>query len=349
MNEREMFFATSMHVENRDGPLRGAARMKLPFRPTPEHPMIISTSEIGSFLRCRLQWNWSRRVGLKFTGIGKEQGIGILVHEMREQWYLLKPKERTVKAMKRVVLKVLTKSDLAFADQGVRNEARALASAMSIGYADWALSDHDQNDAAIGLRDARASTEELFVIPLNKKRTVFLRGKVDLRFEPTHLKHTMAVEEAKTRAGISFDMLDLNSQLSAYLAAMRIKYPKFKRYIAYRDVLRRQMPGPRVKAALYGRSDPIERSDEEIELWLKDTRRQVADMLDAAIYPNQTDSCRWDCDFYKLCVLRSGATSKQDQEDFDSVLETEYTRKDPLHSQLLASAHHKLRAQKVKG
>lgn len=321
-------FAKSIHKEKLSTDLVGSGpRLKLPFKPTAERPLILSTSELGSFTRCRLQWHWAHRVGLRMKGFGIEQSIGILVHDIRAAWYALPPIKRTVTAMEKLALKALFKFDGSKIRESKKKgmspaKAKELARAMSVGFAEWALDEHDYSDEAIGLRDARTTPEGAFWFPITKDRSVIYRGYIDLRFEPTIFKKTLAMEETKTKAGISFDMLDLNDQLSAYLAALRFKYPGYKRYIAWRTVLRRQMPGPRVKAALFGR-ESIERSDDEIEQWVKDTRRKATDLLDAAVYPVQNDSCRWSCDFYNLCVLRS--TGGKD--DVANVIKTEYDRK----------------------
>lgn len=311
----------SVHRKVLDGPVFGAGRMKIPFKPTPKNPLILSASEIGSFLRCRLSWNWSYRLGLRKTGVKQEQGIGILVHEMLEKWYRLRPEKRNVKRMAKIALKHLVETPLSDVD----DKSRKLALAMVVGYAEWVRGNHDSSDAAIGLRSARAYPEEWFTMRLTEDGSVLVRGRLDLRWQPTNLRKTMAIGEAKTRGGISFNMLDLNHQLMTYLIALRARHPGMKRYIAYRTVLRRQLPGPRVKAPLFGRESVELRGDDigKIDVWLKDTRRLAKDVLDAAIYPNQRDSCSWDCDFYKLCVLRS----EGNRDDFKDVVGSEYEQR----------------------
>jgi hypothetical protein len=71
------------------------------------------------------------------------------------------------------------------------------------------------------------------------------------------------------------------------------------------------MPGPRVKAPLFAR-ETIERTPEELIMWEQDTRRVVRDMLDAAIYPTRRESCRYDCDFYELCLARGNKHDLQE-------------------------------------
>lgn len=320
-------YAKSIHKLDTAGiPILGGKRMKFPIRPTPERPMYVSTSELGSFLRCRLQWHWGSRLGMRRKGMKAEQGIGILVHNAREQWYVLPPRKRTVDAMERIAKKQVFKHGAEIQDSKnlSADKARALVRAMSIGYAEWALGDHDVSDEAIGLHSAKdIQTEQMFTFPLVKDGSIIFRGKMDLRYTPTIFKKTMVVEEAKTRGGISFEMMDLSDQLSAYVAGMMHHYPKMKRYIAWRTVLRRQMPGPRVTAPLFGR-ESIERGPDEIHVWLTDVRRKVTDMLDAAIYPTQTDSCKWDCDLYNLCVMRSTGS---DTNDVAEVAQSEFERR----------------------
>jgi hypothetical protein len=312
-------FAKSIHRTTLDGPLQGAKRMRLPFKPTPEHPLIISASEIGSFLRCRLQWSWSYRVGLQAKVFGPPRDIGLIVHIGKETWYTLPHKKRTVDRMLKIATNVSNMKELKL---DAKN--RALAKAMLIGYAEWALDDHEQSDKAIGKREVYP--EDPFVLPLTKDGSILVRGRIDERFEPTIYRGVLAMDETKTRTSVNFDMLDLSYQMTTYLWAMQQKFPRdergrrYKRYLAWRTVLRRQMPGPRVSAPLFGR-ESVERDPDELRMWLIDIRRTVTDMLDAAIYPNMTDQCKWGCDFYKLCLVRSNKS------DLKEIIQTEYTAK----------------------
>jgi hypothetical protein len=82
------------------------------------------------------------------------------------------------------------------------------------------------------------------------------------------------------------------------------------------------MPGPRVKAALFAR-ESIERSVDELVMWERDTLRIVRDMLDAAIYPTRRESCRYDCDFYELCMVRGN------KHDLKAIINEQYTIPSP--------------------
>lgn len=53
-------------------------------------------------------------------------------------------------------------------------------------------------------------------------------------------------------------------------------------------------------------------------MWEKDTLRIVHDMLDAAIYPTRKESCRFDCDFYHLCLARGN------KHDMRSIIEEQF-------------------------
>jgi hypothetical protein len=321
---KKLFYAKSIHRTNLNGPIQGSKRMKVPFKPTPEHPMIVSASELHQFLRCRLQWNWSKRVGLVSKKEAPPRVNGILVHAGKEGWYALPRAERTPESMRQTALTHIK----GIKEVKVDAKARDLAVAMLTGLAGWVREDHDKSDRAIGKRDVYPEWE--FCLPILEDKSVLIRGKVDELFLPTVYKGVLAMDETKTKNSIDFDMLDLNNQMTTYLWAMftaATEYPellpaplrkRFKRFIAWRTVLRRQMPGPRVKAPLFGR-EMVERNEDEIALWVKDTRRTITDMLDAAIYPNKTDHCRWDCDFYNLCILRSDPAALKD------VIESEYT------------------------
>lgn len=307
-----MMMRKSMHRTTLDGPMQGAKRRKVPIKPTAEKPMIISASELGSFLRCRLQWNWGYRVGIQSRKFSQPQAIGIIVHDGRDHWY--RERKRTVKGMARIADRII--GEIKFP---IERKDRDLARAMLVGYAAWAKGTHDKSDRAIGKRRVRPEFE--FCLPLFEDGSVLIRGKIDDMFRPTIYKNTLAMDEMKTKNGIDFDMLDLNVQMTTYLWAMSVQFPQFERYQAYRTIGRRQMPGPRVKAPLFGRSDAIERDPADLRLWLKDTRNIVRDMMDAAIYPTATDRCKWDCDFYRLCLVRS------DKADLEDLITAEYNRK----------------------
>jgi hypothetical protein len=320
-----LFFMKSIHRTELDGPLQGAARREEPFEPTPEHPMIISASEVSQFLRCRLQWNWDKRVGLKSTKVGGPRVNGILVHAGKEEFYQLARAERTPENMKTAAKRAFKK----ITEVPVTSKDRELAEAMLNGYTRWVRGKHEMSDKSIGKR--RVFPEWFWTLPLNADRSIWIRGKIDELFEPTIYKRVLAMDETKTKNYISFDMMDMDAQLTTYLWAMwkasttdacplpkPLRHRRYDRFIAYRTVLRRQMPGPRVKAALFAR-EPIERTPDELKMWERDTLRVVHDMLDAAIYPTRRESCRYECDFYELCLARGN------KHDLKAMIKEQYT------------------------
>ena len=286
-------------------------RAAAPPVPTKQRPMIISASELRTWLRCRVQHAWRYQLKL-VPREGKEAlGIGILVHELLEAWYTVPFAKRSVKAMVAIVTKRLQET----IPQDLDIESVDLVRAMAVGYAKWALVD----DATIGLREC--IPEKWFEEPLTPDGSIIVRGKVDNIFTPTNLKHTLASQETKTAAQIKTDHIDLMLQISVYLWAMRRMFPKYRRYQTHFTVLRKQMPGPRVTAPLFAR-EVIERSDDEIEQWATDTQHACRDMIGAAIYPNPMDSCSWSCDFKVPCLLRGN------QSDLTHVLTTQYQTKE---------------------
>lgn len=320
-----LFFQTSIHRTELTGPLQGAPRMKEPFVPTPEHPLIISTSEIAQFLRCRLQWNWDKRVGLRSTKVSMPRVNGILVHSAKEIFYKHSRAERTTDTM----IASAKEAYKTVKEVPINSKDRELATAMLTGYVRWVKGKHEQSDRAIGKKIV--VPEWQFVLPLVKDRSILIRGKIDEMFEPTIYRRTLALDETKTKNSISFDMMEMDAQLTTYLWAMwkasstetcplpkPFRQRRYDRFIAWRTVLRRQMPGPRVKAALFAR-EVIERSEEDLVMWERDTVRIVRDMLDAAIYPRRTESCRYDCDFYQLCLARGN------KHDLKAIIKEQYT------------------------
>lgn len=286
--------------------------------PTPATPLIISVSELGAFLRCRVRWYWSYQVGLRrLTDKTEYRSIGIAVHDILEAFYREPLRRRTRQHMRATIDAYMAPPKKGApprsALQRLEPKSLELVRGMCMGYAAWARTE----DAAIGLDTS--SPEEWFELPLVKDGSIKVRGKIDNRFEPTVLKRTLACQETKTKGQIDVSVIDLNFQLSTYLWALREQFPKYKRYEAHYTILRRQMPGPRVRAALFHRT-AVSRSDEEVDRWVRDVRLMVADMAEGPrIYPNVTRECTWDCDFYNPCLLRA------DRADVRHVLRSEYT------------------------
>lgn len=278
-------------------------------KPTPESPLIISASELRDFLRCRVKWHWRHQVRLEPIERPENLAIGTMVHVIQHAWYELPTTRRTVKAMRKIATRLVRD----FTVEQLSTESRELVEAMAIGYAEWAIPE----DAAIGLREC--SPEEWFDLPLNESGSIRVRGKVDNRFQPH--KNVMGFTETKTAGQIRVDMVEMNLQLTTYFWFLRARYPKIKEFRGYYRIWRKQLPGPRVRADLF-HQESVERTDEEIDQWVIDTRRAARDMLDAAIYPSPMDSCSYSCDYQIPCLLRGRP------EDLQHVLETQYKIKE---------------------
>jgi hypothetical protein len=292
--------------------------------PSKAHPLYISASQLRDFLRCRLKWYWRHQLEMVPVERAVNLAIGTLVHAAREQWYDLPTrgktlplvKRRTIAAMKAIIPHVFKelKADLTV----LSTEDRQLVEAMLIGYAEWAKT----QDPQIGLVDKAVSTEHWFELPLTKEADIIVRGKLDIMFEPADDKLTIATDECKTASQIRVNLVEMNLQCSVYLWAMRELHPKYKSYLAYRTTMRKQMPGPRVTADLFHR-ESIERAPEEIDLWARDARRMALDMVGAAIYPNATGECAWDCDYNTPCILRGNPG------DFKEAMRRSFMKKPP--------------------
>lgn len=282
---------------------------------TPKHPLIISASELRDFLRCRVRWWWRYQCRLEPIGGKEALSMGSLVHEITEAWYSLSPGMRTQLAMKKITRRAIRATRL----EALDSSARELIEAMCIGYAVWARTpnDDDNHDAGIGLIEC--FPEDPFELPLTPDGSILVRGRIDNRFKPH--KRVMAMQELKTAGQFRDKGLETLIQLSTYLWAMRVKYPKNDRYIAYYTEMRKQLPTERVRAPLFQRQE-IERTAEEVDQWVLDTQRAAMDMLDAAIYPNPNQNCSWDCDFQTPCLLRG-------TDDLEHVLSSAYRIKPP--------------------
>jgi hypothetical protein len=176
----ELFAQRSIHRTELDGPLQGAPRMKAPFAPTPERPLIISTSEIAQFLRCRLQWNWEKRVGLRSRKVGMPRVNGIIVHAAKDIFHKLPLEEQKRSGMNRAAKEAFR---VAAKEVPVASKDRELAAAMLDGYYTWVMSKHEHSDKAIGKRRGHVVPEWQFVLPLVKDRSILIRGKIDEMFE----------------------------------------------------------------------------------------------------------------------------------------------------------------------
>lgn len=279
--------------------------------PSPDNPLIISASELRDFMRCRLKWWWRHQVRIEPKRRSSNLAIGTVVHQIMERFYRLDPSKRTRKRMVSIAKKVVATTT----ERSLMTEDLELIQAMVEGYAVWAK----EEDEAIGL--LKCEPEHAFELPLVPDGSVLVRGFIDNTFKSKAFRRTMGYLEVKTASQIRTDALELNLQLAVYLWAMRQLYPKAKRYIAYYTVLRKQMPGPRVRADLFHR-EIIERTDTEIDQWVRDTQLAAMDMLNPSIYPNPTRDCNWDCDYRHACMQRG------DDADVMHILKTEFKTKE---------------------
>lgn len=286
-------------------------------RPTPDNPLIISASELGTFLRCRVKHNWGYRCQLEPVDVDPDRGLGLglLGHDIVARWYQSPPAKRTVKRMNALAKKVTAASTF----KDLSSEQRALTIAMCTGYAEMTIkgAENFPTDRAIGLAKAVAFPEEWFEVPLNEDGSILVRGRFDIRFVPTNDRKCMALNETKTRKDFRDEYIEMTLQNTVYLFAMWRKWPGRERYVMYFQRMRKQMPSPRVKAPLFDRQE-IDRDEWFLKQWAQDAAQAALDMLDGAIYPNPMDSCAWSCEFKQPCLLRGHAS------DLKHVLKSEY-------------------------
>ena len=279
-------------------------------RATPVNPFFVSASRLKDWMRCRLRYHWRHNLKLEPNEKSEALAVGWLVHKIIETWYAKPQDKRTIGMMERVS-KRLTKRTTA---EELSVENLELIRAMTIGYAEWA----GPLDAK--LKIGSAEPELWFDLPLNDEGTIRVRGKIDLVFF-THKKRIVNFHEHKTRKQIRFDLVELNTQLSVYHWALRIKYPDVKDCRGHFNILRKQMPTDRVRTPLFHR-EPVDRTLEQIEQWRQDAIRCVEDMVRGGIYPSPMESCGWDCDYKSPCMLRGNP------EDVREVLARDYKLKE---------------------
>lgn len=300
----------SIHKRRRLPLFAASDRLRKPKVPTTEDPLIISASELNTFLRCRVKWQWSKVDRLTPNERSEALATGTIGHAILAAWYSIPTDQRDYKAMKKVIAKTFKGTD----PRDISVVDLELIKSMCLGYVAWAL----PRDKELGIRSIKP--ELPFMLPLTPAKTIWVRGYIDAGFKITSLRRTMGAFEHKFKSQIRISNIELNTQVSLYLWALRQLVPKAKRYITYYQVLRKQKPGPRVRADLFHR-EPVERTDEEIDQWALDAERACIDMLDAAIYPNPTDACSWDCDYQVPCMLRGRAN------DLNHVMSTHFYKR----------------------
>lgn len=307
-------FQRSVHKLEKPGLLASSKRREAS-RPTREHPMIVSASELGTFLRCRVKHHWAYHCKLQRPVKGVPLIMGGVGHAIQEAWYKYPTAKRTVKLMRKLARAITQQTP----PKELDTKNRDLLIAMLVGYAEWCRDDENKYaDHHIGLDTC--TPEDWFDLPLLADWSVRVRGKIDNSFVSTMLRKTRGALESKFNSAFRDSGIDNVIQHTVYLWAMRRKYPGFKRYQMFHQQLRKQMPGPRVTAPLFKR-DLIERTDDEIDQWEVDTRNVALDMLDGAVYPSPQESCSWSCDYTIPCLLRGNRA------DLRHVLRTEFTTK----------------------
>lgn len=301
---------TSIHRLQKP-PMTGQDRLKGK-KPTRENPLIISASELRDFLRCRVKHNWRHHQRLIPKSGAPALAMGGLIHEILETWNGLPPDRRTRKAMERIATKRFSFTT----PEELTVEDLELIQAMTIGFSAFIKPYNDEVGLKVSL------PERWFALPLLPDKSIIVRGKIDNVFEPTRrYKHAVMNDEYKSKSQIRVDAVEMMLQITIYLWALRRLYPKKKRYLTRYIILRKQLPTNRVTAPLF-HCETVEREPDQIEQWAEDTRRIAMDMADAAIYPNPTEDCAWDCDFKIPCLLRGNTT------DLRHVLQTQYKKKE---------------------
>lgn len=251
--------------------------------------------------RCRVKHHWASQCRLESLKRAEPLAMGTVGHEIMELFYALPLGKRTPNKMSVLAAQAIRKTK----EQSLDADARELLIAMTTGYAAWSRSE----DATIGVGDCIPEME--FELPLTSEGDVLMRGKIDTVFESTVFKRTIGHHEHKFVGKIDTSPFEQSEQISMYLWALRQLYPKMRSWRSYPNLLRKQLPGPRVTADLFMRTEE-ERTDAQIAQWAADTRRCALDMLGAAVYPNPTRDCSWDCDFREPCMLRGNPDELKD-------------------------------------
>lgn len=292
----------------------------------------LTNSEMTVWRRCKRKWYLSTYRGLR----AREQevtghlSVGNIVHDALAEYYAT-GKDPTETVREAYALKIATHPAM---EKDITKE-RDLCVAMTEGYTQWL--EETGADADLKLVEA---PEEAVEVPLYEGAT--LLSKLDARVERRSDGSRLALEHKTTgdlKAPIELHRLNtqfLTEHLVEFMSHLESKDKEVPRTDGVLvNMLRKVKRTAAAKPPFYGREE-VPHNEHELRNHWRHVVAQAQEIqaararLDAGedhhtvAYPNPTRDCKWDCPFFRVCLLAD------DGSNFEGALEEMYTVGDPL-------------------
>lgn len=293
----------------------------------PEDAMIIRETEEPMFRQCRRKWFLSSHNGLNYEPLTADMRLsfGSCMHAGWAAHFMQDPPvaafhiefDHVMGNMKQVMGE-------GFFEEGLQLELceyKTLGETLLNMYEEWCEGDHCvPKDSQIDI----VTVEHRILVPVPGMRKVWLAVKHDAWGYVDKLVWSI---ENKTTSGsvVSPGHLTLDLQMSYQLWALWKELEvvlgpdNVKIGGALYNMARKQMPGPKVKAPIFGRHQ-VHRSPKELNYHIEQLATSVREMrrvrnstpvwqsplsLSMLAYPNpmifQNGYCNWGCDFFRVC------------------------------------------------
>jgi CRISPR/Cas system-associated exonuclease Cas4 (RecB family) len=264
----------------------------------------LSTSEIKARLQCPAQHARAYREGIKlalprtalFTGRGIHTGL-----EAYHDSYGLPQDERVAIALESFLadhdkqMQEIWSHNESLPDVKLREyeAARELGVAMLEGYAAWEV-----NEPQLGLLKVD-HTEEQFKVRVPGKRAYFV-GKRDGRTEINGELWLVENKSAKSVGDSYIEALALDLQVTGYTWAAEQELNRPVAGVVY-NILRKQLPGPRVSAPLFYRV-LVRRNETELARFAHDLPLYLDECRRGRVYIAPSMMTCNGCAYRELCV-----------------------------------------------
>lgn len=302
----------------------------------PKNALVIRHTEVSDFRNCRVSWYWFSHNGLNLTPIVKNPKLstGSIWHKGLESHYLGHAFTAGVEEEYQHELERLEKDfgDILY-DPEIKadlDEGKEVSLAVGEEYEKWANTEAYPYDKDLEV----VFVEQRFVIPIQSpwggNTRIWLAAKLDgiVRFanQLWVLEHKFLSKSSNVS---NPDHLPIDLQMGLQLLVLAKMYPKERIGGAIYNLARKQKPGPRVKAPLFGRHiverTPKELANLEVQLYMDALRMRECIKHQAARYPNPQPfggKCTWGCAGRAICeAMMKG-------EDADYLLSVSFKERD---------------------
>lgn len=276
--------------------------------------MKFSGSDISAYQRCKLMWDWTsqNRRNLEPYAASVPLMLGKYVHRALEWYYRngLDPAEGFLKALE----EALTAGEVTGASQDVLNDVATTGHKMMDDYRDyWNWVDNNQPEKSIRV----LVTEQEIEVPLEGTPHKFIGTMDGLCLD--YWDRLWVLEHKTYKNQPPVDGWMMSPQASGYTWAAQqlihfgyqpwmdrgIRKGQHVHGVLYNGI-RKPLKTPKPLEDMYQRTF-VRRTIDQMVQWEDDLRLVVAEMSrkNVPIYPNPTNSCRWDCAFFDACMLRT--------------------------------------------